>query len=177
MSEKLPEPAQSTGYLPGWTSSGALPVGDYWPTKDDFERRLVNVEGSKRRPIIYDGWKRHRAALMRAGCDAESKVLLNGSFTTVKKDPSDLDLVVFFRGDTRSPEDEEQVAATTQYLQGADMKAEFDCDAYPVLLLPEDHPDYATITRAGLHYWLRWFAKDRAGDSKGRVWATLQGLR
>ncbi len=176
MSSWLPKADETISSLPAWSSVGILPEGDYWPSRGAFEERLVDMGGSKSRKPIYAGWNRHRLALLGVGCDSQSPVLLNGSYTTDKVDPGDLDLVVFFPFDPEQPADQAQFCANIQLLQGAKMKAEFLCDAYPVPVLPEDHPDYARVTGKAVEYWLRWFGTDRAKRKKGRIWSRLKGL-
>lgn len=161
--------------LPEWEGHGGLPAGDYRPCRTAFEERFVNNPASSSRRAIDAGWNAHRDDLRRAGCDDESECLLNGSFTTSKQDPGDLDLVVGVPVEATTPID--AIAPLLALLQGPDMRARYRCDAYPLLLLPEDHPDYANVTRNGIAYWLRWFGRDREGREKGRVWTRLAGLR
>jgi len=80
--------------LPPFDDHGNLPSGDYWPTEADFEGRFVNVAGSSSRENIYAGFKNHRAELLAAGVDDAASCMLDGSYTTSKLDPGDIDLVV-----------------------------------------------------------------------------------
>ncbi len=39
-----------------------------------------------------------------------------------------------------------------ELLSGPGAKPEFNCDAYPVLVLPEEHPEYEAVTGRGRRY-------------------------
>lgn len=162
--------------LPECEGGGGLPLGDYRPCRAAFEDRFVNDPASASRKDIYKLWNVHRDDLRRAGCRDDSECLLNGSFTTSKQDPEDLDLVVGFHVDPATAPDS-TVLPILALLRGKAMKAQYKCDAYPLILLPEGHPDHTNVTRKGIAYWLRWFGRDRDGQEKGRVWARLAGMR
>ncbi|MEE8585400.1 MAG: hypothetical protein V3T83_11160 [Acidobacteriota bacterium] len=131
--------------------------------------------GSPRRSGIYGGWQDHRQALLADGLDPVSRQLLNGSFTTAKTDPGDIDLAVEvpLAYDQLPPRPDEEIG---RLLLGPRMKVRFSCDAYPIYALPSDHPDYQKVTVAAVQYWTKWFGKDSGGRPKGRVWAETGGL-
>lgn len=158
--------------LPPFNAQGNLPSGDYWPTEANFEERFVNVHGSSSREKIYVGFKSHRAALLAAGVADDSKCMLDGSYTTSKLDPGDIDLVVEVVSTLFDSSERVQ-----ELLSGPDAKPDFSCDAYPLLVLSEDDPDYESITAQGRSYWRKWFGRDRANNPKGRVWTTARGFR
>jgi uncharacterized protein DUF6932 len=169
-------PTPVPGLLPAFASNGALPPGDYAPTKSDFETRFVNTSISGPRSRIYEGWNLHRTALIEAGLSPASRQLLDGSFTTNKPSPGDLDLaveVLISSSQFTSLSDSDPVM---RLLQGPQMKSRFHCDAYPILVLPATHPDYDTVTLQIIAYWMKWFGTSRDGSPKGRVWATVGGL-
>lgn len=161
--------------LPEFNDYGALPVGDYAPTRADFELRFVDVPSSTRK-AIYDGWGRHRTALEAAGLASSERQLLNGSFLTAKPDPGDLDLVVEVTTPDLSPSTQAGLAPVLQLLSGPGAKPKYSCDAYPLLVLPAVSPDFHAVTEVGRAYWMKWFGQDRLGRPKGRVWATVGGL-
>src|SRR2546423_280372 len=80
--------------LPGFDATGTLPPGDYSPTQSDFEDRFVNTGDARRRRAIYEGWIRHRQALIRDGLAESARQLLNGSYMTSKEVPGDIDIAV-----------------------------------------------------------------------------------
>jgi len=168
----IPKPPAAADNLPGFSSSGHLPPGDYWPSRTDFHQRFVDVGASKTRRPIANGWASHRSDLVACGCAPDSACLLDGSYTSSKADPGDIDLVVIFA----PPRDSKSFTATLALLRGPNMKAKYCCDAYPLIALPVTHPKYATVTEKGLAYWRKWFGHDRSGAPKGRVWSRLDGL-
>lgn len=177
LSKALAGDPDGTDALPSWGVGGGLLEGNYWPSKVDFEHKFVDVAGSNTRMPIYEGWNSHRADLLQSGCCPSSYCLLNGSYTTQKLDPQDLDMVVAIKHDPGSPTDSAQLPGILALLQGPGMKAAYRCDAYPLVILPEDHADYEHVTAKGVAYWLKWFGQDRSGHAKGRVWSKLSGLR
>jgi len=156
--------------LPSFDSLGNIPAGDYHPTKAEFEARFVDVPGSSTRHVIYSGYQKHCADLGAAGVSSDARSLLDGSFTTSKTDPGDIDLVV---------EVEERAYLNSRRVQtllsGPGAKPDYYCDAYPLLVLDTNHPDYDRVTRSGRDYWRKWFGTDRKGNPKGRVWSTVGG--
>lgn len=162
--------------LPEFNGDGNLPLGDYHPSASSFEARFVSVPSLSRRDI-YDGWGRHRAALAAAGAEASAKQLLNGSYTTAKQDPGDIDLVVEVIVPDSRPASVAARAAVLALLPGPGTKATYGCDAYPIVVVPPTDPNYANVTEKGYAYWLKWFGRDRQGREKGRVWATVGGFQ
>lgn len=171
-------PVPQAGPLPPFDPEGNLPPGDYAPTAADFEQRFVHVAGSATRERIYQGWERLRAALAGARVPPSARVLMNGSYTTSQLDPSDLDVVVAV------PLTARQYAAmidigthpALELLTGHDARTSFDCDAFPLIVLPDGHPHYEAVTAAGIDYWLNWFGTTPDDSPKGRVWSTAGGF-
>jgi hypothetical protein len=158
--------------LPPFNADGNLPSGDYWPSTAEFEERFVAVPGSSTRLRIYDGFKRHQTELLAQGVAHGAPCLLDGSFTTNKCDPGDIDLVVEVDEVTLSGS-----VRLQQLLSGSKVKPDFSCDAYPLVVYEESHPDYNAVTEAGRAYWIKWFGTDRSGNPKGRVWTNTGGFR
>jgi hypothetical protein len=161
--------------LPEFTINGVLPPGDFAPTKLEFEERFVQTGDRKKRNTVYDGWERHRSALLEAGLSSESRQLLNGSFTTNKESPGDIDLAVEVCINDMS-ELALKYQKITNLLQGSEMKATYYCDAYPIPVLPENHPNYEKVTVRAIRYWTKWFGQTRDEMDKGRVWTTTGGF-
>lgn len=173
-------PTEFEHSLSSFNGSGALEPGDYAPTIDEFEQSFVNVGDVEKRSYIYDGWNRHRLELLEAGLDQSCKQLMNGSFTTNKHCPGDIDIAVEVPVEKSSDlvtifNDNHQVV---KLLQGPAMKDAFCCDAYPIYCLPPDDPHYIPITVESIKYWTKWFGHTRPPVfPKGRIWATVGGLR
>lgn len=168
-------PVHLTLALPQPDSHGLLPPGDYRPVAAEFEARFVGA--TARRGEIYDGWNRHRAALQSAGLAESCRQLLDGSFTTAKAEPGDIDIAVevpITYPRLLAPEERDE--AVRRLLSGPGAKGAFECDAYPIYCLPQDDPRFDVVTRAAIRYWTKWFGTTRDGRLKGRVWATIGGL-
>ena len=152
-------------------SAGQVPVGDYAPAEDEFIRCFVAIDDTSRRETVYAGWKMHGQALQNAGLPKDARQLLNGSYTSSKSHPSDIDIAVEIRiaGDFATfCTDNTEIF---ELLKGPKAKPSYNCDAYPIPILLESDPDYKTVTEAAVLYWTKWFGKDRAGNDKGRIWA------
>ena len=162
--------------LPEFNADGILDPGDYAPTRPEFEDRFVNFGDLARRQSIYDGWNRHRNALLGSGVPDSSKQLLNGSFTTSKPSPGDIDIVVEVPVDDETLFSLDEQHAIVKLLQGPLMKSAYHCDAYPIFSLPPDHSLYECVTAEAIRYWTKWFGQTQDQTPKGRVWATTGGL-
>lgn len=71
--------------LPEFNRDGRLPAGIHWATWQEIQSRLGF---SSRRQQLLRGLRLALAALNRAGC---SRVYIDGSFVTVKREPGDYD--------------------------------------------------------------------------------------
>ncbi len=167
-------PSELCSSLPHFNSLGNLPPGDYAPNRDDFEKRLVHFGNEQVRGKIYEGWNRHRAALLRARLVASTRQLLNGSFSTAKSSPEDIDIAIEVPVENLDQIDGHPARFL---LRGPEMKPGYSCDAYPIWCLSKQHELYETVTVQAIRYWTKWFGTDRSGNAKGRVWATTGGLR
>lgn len=165
-------PSKTIDALPALTESGLLPPGDYCPSEEDFKAVFVDVPESTTRAPIYAGWFRLRGELVGALGGTEQVALLDGSYTTSKLDPGDLDLAVSVPVRELS-ELKDPAGVIGRFLRGAEMKAGYGCDAYAVPILPEEHPAFQQVTVGAMAYWKKWFGRDRRGSVKGCVWANL----
>lgn len=162
--------------LPGLTDDGMLPPGDYAPNRVEFERSFVNVGNAGRRNEIYAGWNRHRNQLQIDGLGSMAHELLDGSFTESAWEPEDIDIVVEYPISSTDLRMLTPSSPIFRLLQGRLSKAEYDCDAYPLFSLPDDDPEFQSVTLEGLRYWIKWFGRTRLGIEKGRVWASVGGF-
>src|ERR1700685_2449816 len=71
--------------LPEFNRDGRLPAGIHWATWQEIQSRFGF---SLRRQQLLGGLRLALAALNRAGC---SRVYIDGSFVTVKREPGDYD--------------------------------------------------------------------------------------
>lgn len=168
---------ETTDQLPEFDENGNLPSGEYSPSEEEFEIRFVRVESSATRPQIYEGWQNHLNELQVKGLDDHALILLNGSYVTNKIDAGDIDLAVEISIVELSELSNPEIQKLLNLLQGNKTKSKYFCDAYPVIVLPESHPEYDTVTKSAFEYWLKWFGTDRNGNQKGHVWSTGDGMQ
>jgi len=92
------------------------------------------------------------------------EIWVDGSYTTQKPEPDDIDilLVIDYAALMKIPE--EQLKTVSPLLNRGFVKANYDID---VLLLPENHPDVDYSERRS--YWRGWFGFDRRENPKGLV--------
>jgi len=162
--------------LPDFNEHGVLPSGDYFPTNAAFESRFVYSGDPAIRQPVYEGWIKHRQQLMMDGLAESSRQLVNGSFTTSKPDPNDIDIAVEFRVDGDMFENLLPTSPIVRLLRGSKLKEHYKCEAYPIFCLPSDHHLYESVTLESIRYWTKWFGPTRENIPKGRVWTTVGGL-
>ena len=160
--------------IPEFNGDGLIPSGDYLPTQSEFENHFVSNELRK---DLYENFKRYLSDLSKAGLEDGANIMCNGSFTTIKSDPSDIDMTVDVFLDSYTKEDVAKNKNIIALLQGPNMKGKYKCDSYPVFILPIDDPNYISVTEKSIEYWCKWFSKDRKERPKGRIWLESGGLR
>jgi hypothetical protein len=163
-------PANTSKDLPDFDEGGNLPVGDYAPSMADLKARLVERFSSETRALIFQGWLKLQYEALQAGANAAADVLLNGSFTTAKTNPNDLDLVAGIPTECNTSK---EFMSLSPLFRGKESIQKYNCDAYCFPLLPENHPYYESLTVNFREYWLKWFGTSRGMHPKGRVWTTL----
>ncbi|TXR54151.1 DUF6932 family protein [Reinekea thalattae] len=131
------------------------------PGLHDFELKeignhfLKNFPASKTRKLLIDGLNSYVGHLASIGTPVE--LWIDGSFTTNKENPNDIDLVIFSPASALNvlPDDKKQLfqALTDR----ASIKANFGCD---VLFCPTENQDMRS-------YWRGWYGFDRNEQPKG----------
>lgn len=89
---------------------------------------------------------------------------LNGSFTTKKRNPNDLDIVIFI---------EEEIFKKSKQLLSTKfnhdkLQAESRLDVYFIIEFPENHPNHS-FTVSDRAYWVNQFTRTRP-NRKGTVY-------
>lgn len=82
--------------IPDFNEKGHLPPGLHQATLDEFETRFVTGQPSETRSNIFGGYLNYRAELIELR--VAIKQWVDGSFTTAKQNPSDIDLVTQYDG-------------------------------------------------------------------------------
>jgi len=162
--------------IPLFQPNGSLPPGDFAPSRHEFESRFVYTGDVSQRGRIYEGWNIHREELMRAGIPVRALQLVNGSYTTSKLSPGDVDVAVEVPVEYAVLRSIQPDHPILRLFRASYIRAIYHCDAYPIYSLPKNDPLYDCVTAEAIRYWSKWFGRDRAGNPKGRVWATTGGL-
>jgi len=89
---------------------------------------------------------------------------VDGSFTTTKQEPRDIDVVTFVNYLDFKPE---LLLFDMNRTQGA-VKAVYNVDSYLVFVVPSDHKNYLDYMDQ-IAYWTKQFGHDRQKNKKGRI--------
>jgi len=126
-------------------------------TEADIENHfLSDFADSKTRSSLIEGLKEFLGLLK--GCGIAFEVWLDGSFTTKKEDPNDIDLVVFAEPseiDNLDPMHQKLLQAI--FGDRAGVRSRFGCDA---LFAPSSDAESRS-------YWRGWYGFDREERPKG----------
>lgn len=101
-----------------------------------------------------------------------SKYWIDGSFTTQKTDPNDIDLIVFLNGNSNNITVINQIMSPNfqQYLRIIGLQ--FNCDSYYILdveTLPKEEVDTIQSLNYQTTYWMGQFGFDRNKNPKGII--------
>jgi hypothetical protein len=133
-----------------------LPPGLHDVTVAELDNHFLSeFSDSVTRPGLIAGLRAFLDALRRVGVTCE--VWIDGSFSTYKLDPNDVDLVVF-----ASPQDLDQLDPDKQeffagLMDRLDARRKFGCD---VLFAVAGDPNFRS-------YWRGWYGFDRHERPKG----------
>lgn len=134
------------------------------PYKTDVFQTIHRFATNERRCEILSGWIEFRNSLLTSGITSGFQ-WINGSFTSAKPDPRDIDVVTFFY----NPFDNPQALHLSLCNQGIDFtdialtKKKFNVDAYPVDLGIKNPKWLIDNSR----YWHGLFTHTRDGLWKG----------
>lgn len=152
--------------IPPFNEDGNLPPGAHESTPAEVERVLVDVFGeSLTRRRLFDGWRERRRLI--ADFVPIEREWLDGSFVTLKRDPSDIDVTVFISGETMqrlSPNDRKQVY---DMVAAPAARSRFGCQSFVVATWPDDHPGRARQEHLTALWHAQWSVDDRTGLTKG----------
>jgi hypothetical protein len=134
-----------------------LPPGFHDISEAEIDNHfLLEFQSSKTRPTLIAGL--HKFLRFLRGFNIPFEVWIDGSFSTKKLDPNDIDLVVFAESNAINQLDlQHQQLLTTLFYDRISTKHHFGCDAY-----------FALTDNAELRsYWRGWFCFDRKENPKG----------
>jgi hypothetical protein len=123
--------------------------------KDLGNHFLSSFAGSRTRAQLIEGFHRYLGALRQFGVKFE--IWIDGSFTTDKPDPSDVDLVVFCSATDLNALPDQQQQALARLFDRKAIKLQLGCD---VLFCVAEDPDMRS-------YWRGWYGYDREENPKG----------
>lgn len=154
--------------IPEFDENGNLPpVGLIRPTIQEFEKRFVKeAEDEKIRRNLFDKYNEYCNNLISLA--VASIQWVNGSFTTIKPNPNDIDLVIHFDG-MKIHEEKDLQLRIEKLIDKREIKRRYKCHPQFVLVYPQTIPDLYSYYIKRYEYWLKWFSKDRDGNSKGLI--------
>lgn len=163
--------------LPRFDTHGNLTVGQLFTrggaalslvpaSLDELHDRFVRG-GHARRAHVWNGWMRHRQLL--DAMPVPYITLVNGSFTTTKPEPDDIDVCVLYEAEVVNAMAPPQQREFQEAMEHDRAKRDFAIDLYGVAVYHFVHPRFAETTLRNLTYWTRVFGIDRMGRQKSVV--------
>jgi hypothetical protein len=153
--------------IPDFDENGNLPTGIINSSLQEFKHHfIINFKESSTRPVILDGYSRYCDKLLPL--NIATKQWINGSFTTNKVNPNDIDFVTHIDA-LKVDENFEIQTKLLKICNTDETKKEFFCDVYFILLYPQEIPELYQHTINRINYWLKWFGHDRMMNPKGII--------
>lgn len=150
-----------------FTTDGYLAPGIHDYDVREIEAHLVDAfPTSTTRLQIWQGYTQHSAEVR--ACGVPITEFLNGSFSTLKNDPGDVDLVGFGDMDSINNLPAALQAQLLALFSGPSTKTTHYCDAYFQVTVPAGHP-YEDRLRTQRKYWMGEFGFDRQDRPKGII--------
>ena len=154
--------------IPEFEDNGQLPVGIIKPTLSYFESYFVtNCPESNTRKEIFRGYLKFCSKLV--SLESANLQWVNGSFTTKKIDPNDIDFVTHIDALKLNNSGEKSFKILQKLNDKQRAKLECKCDAYFIVVYPPEIPDLHEDTLKNISYWSKWFAHDRNNNPKGLI--------
>lgn len=143
------------GYLRPYTKLEAT-------VEDVFQGLVHNFSASETRQQLFENYLNYNDALLKA-VKSDYVQYINGSFTTKKINPNDIDLVSFV--------DYQALLENEKYVEENLLNKAalnfYGIDAYLVVVYPETHP-YGLRTLSDVAYWNHWFGFSKFDRRKKR---------
>jgi len=131
-------------------------------THTEFEQIFVDsFKDSSTRTKIFAGHQQYNKNLSNL-IKSNYFQIADGSFTTNKKNPNDIDVVSFMSYLAIDNHEESLKEFQTKH----DSKTKYSVDGYLVAVYPKDHFLFNMITKKYLDYWYKWFGHDRQDNPK-----------
>lgn len=144
--------------IPDFNDEGNLPPGIYKPNLLEFKKRFVlSCANSKTRCPLYSNYIDYCNEII--AFDIASKNWVDGSFTTKKEDPGDVDIVVHYDA-LKLNSIKERAAIATRLLDRINTKTIFHCHTFLVPVYPPHDPRHVQ-TYLQSKKWGKWFSQDK----------------
>lgn len=142
-----------------------IPLGLIDMTTADFKTVFVdNFQNSQTRLTILENYNQF-VSDFQTEIVQEFKNWVNGSYTTRKENPNDIDIVSVV---IHTDELNSKSHLLIKFLTNGGSKEQYLVDGYFIPMYPENDPRY-TITQYWINYWTNWFGMDRQGRPKGII--------
>jgi hypothetical protein len=128
--------------------------------KEEF---VIGFSSSKTRANIFNGYTNYLKDFHNAIGSSWTQ-WIDGSFTTNKIDPSDVDLVNLVDINILNS----KVPEVRRFLTKYGSKKNYVVDGYIIPIADVNDKRYPA-TEAAIKYWKTWFGKDRASNPKGLI--------
>ena len=149
--------------IPDFNEKGHLPSGVHEATIEDFKTRFVdNVPESKTRTGVFAGYMDYRNDIL--DLDIVIKQWLDGSFTTRKVDPNDLDVISHVDALKISKNRYTIDQFRRLFIDGIQsnrghLNSKYKCDPFAIVVYPPNHK-FHNLTLNTINYWLDCFGHD-----------------
>lgn len=131
-------------------------------TIEEFESEfVVKFTNSKTRKEIFEKYNSYISDFRKEICTNYNH-WINGSYTTKKENPNDIDLAFFFEW---TDEMNAKAEAIKPFCFEGGSKKKYLVDGYFVPVYPRDDPRY-TVTEEWMKYWKNQFGYDRTHRPK-----------
>lgn len=143
--------------IPPFDERGLLPEGStgfYFPSLEEFIDRFVTVVNIERRTNLFE--KYINFCMKCLNTNALVSHYVNGSYTTIKEEPGDIDLLIMLDGLTVI--DDSMVDEFKDIGDWQKMKELYSCHTFVALDLPEDHALYEhhnSVKNDVISWWKR----------------------
>ena len=162
--------------IPSFNDNGHLPPGIHETTLEEFKTRFVDgVQESTTRADVFSGYTRYCADLSKL--DLIIKQWLDGSFTTSKVNPNDIDVISHLDamkiGNNKSIYDQVyRLIINKKHTNRDRLNSKYKCDPFAIFVFPPGHKYYDRITLSDIKYWTEFFGHDTrvsGNPSKGLI--------
>jgi len=141
--------------LPSLDGNGCLPQKCFRVGLKEFKERFVFIKNEKIRKKLFNNYesfcKRFENIIIR--------LWVNGSYTTNKLNPRDIDVAVHYDAIKFNDLSEININEKRSFNNREYIEKEYSLHLLPVPVYPEDHPAYR-LTKMQSEKWKKMFLKD-----------------